>query len=270
MNSWERSRRPSKRLGQNFLKDSTISTRIVSSADLGRNDIVLEPGAGHGVITRLLEAKAGQVIAVEKDRALAEELRSRFSTSRTVKVVEGDVLKTELPSFNRVVGTPPYYISSRLILFLQRSGYSKAHLVFQKEFSDRLVAKPGTPDYGRLSVTAQRTMEIHSLLEISRDAFKPRPKVDSILISLEPRPVRSEVDARVFDELVRAIFTQRRRLVRSALLHFLRLKLGRDKARTVFSSIDVPDLRVFELSVEDLEELAMQLQGRLIASSQAA
>src|SRR5262249_31346241 len=152
---------------------------------------------------------------------------------------------------------------SRLILFLQRSGFSKAHLVFQREFSSRLTAKPGTADYGRLSVTAQRTMEIHPLLEIPRDAFEPRPKIDSTLVSLEPKPLRSDVDEAVLNEMVRAIFSQRRRLVRGALLHFLRLKLGRDKARTVFASIQVPDRRVYELSVKDVEELTRQLAAPL-------
>jgi 16S rRNA (adenine1518-N6/adenine1519-N6)-dimethyltransferase len=250
-----------KRLGQNFLSNLEVAEQIVSSANISRNDTVLEPGAGLGVLTRLLEKRAGRVIAVEKDGRLAAKLRRAFYASRSVEVIEGDVLKVKLPVFNKVVGTPPYYISSKLILFLQDSSFAMAHLVFQKEFAARLQARPGTPDYGRLSVTAQRHLTIRSLLEISRESFEPMPKVDSVLLSIEPKAYRTDVDAKVLDDMVRAIFTQRRRLVRGALLHFLKLKMGPEKARTVLSRLSVPSSRVYELSIEDLEELALQLRA---------
>jgi 16S rRNA (adenine1518-N6/adenine1519-N6)-dimethyltransferase len=251
--------RPAKRLGQNFLKSLDVAERIVSIANPNRDDTVLEPGAGLGFLTRLLRDRAGFVIAVEKDSRLAARLRRTFSTAHSVEVIEGDVLKVNLPAFNKVVGTPPYYISSKLVLLLQGSSFAMAHLVFQKEFADRLLAKPGTRDYGRLSVTAQRLMTIRTLMDISRESFEPRPKVDSVLVSLEPKPYRTNVDAMVLGEMVRGIFTQRRRLARGALLHYLRLKLGPEKARTALSRVRIPDLRVYELSIEELEDIAVQL-----------
>ncbi len=180
-----------------------------------------------------------------------------------MEVVEGDVLKVALPPFSRVVGTPPYYISSKLVLFLLGSRFKNAYLVFQREFGERLLALPGTPDYGRLSITAQRMLRIETLMDISRVAFEPKPKIDSVLLALEPRPYRLDVDRKVFDEIVRGIFTQRRRLVRGALLHFLKLKFGPGKARELFNTLRIPESRVYELSITQLEEIAVQLTGTL-------
>ncbi len=261
MESTDTGHRPSKRLGQHFLKDLSIANRIVSTASLNRDDTVLEPGAGLGVLTRLLEKKAGHIIAVEKDPRLAARLRKAFSTASSVEIIEGDVLKTVLPPFNKVVGTPPYYISSKLVLLLQRSSFTTAFLVFQKEFAHRLLAQPGTPDYGRLSVTAQRMLRIQTLMDIPRESFEPKPKVDSVLIALEPRGSRSNVDETVLGEMVRAIFTQRRRLLRGALFHFLKLKIGPEKARTILSTLNLPNSRVYQLSIKELEDVAVQLTG---------
>lgn len=252
--------RPLKRLGQNFLKDQDTVSRIVSLARLDKNDTVLEPGAGYGTITEQLQAAAARVIAVEKDRQLAAFLRSRFRNAPSIQVVEGDVLKVQLPPFNKVVGTPPYNLSSKLVLFLLSSKFEAAHLVFQKEFGERLLARPGTADYGRLSVTVQRKLIISPLLHIPRRCFDPRPKVDSLLLSLTPKSDgKGEVHDQVFDDLVRGIFSQRRRLVRGVLLHYLERKMGRSRAKTVLGELPLPDARVFQLSGEQLEDLAIHL-----------
>ncbi len=254
--------RPVKRLGQNFLKDSSISSRIVSSANLTIQDTVLEPGSGYGNLTRMLLNHAGHVIAVEKDPSLAAHLRRIFAGQSSLEVVEGDILKVRLPTFNKVVGTPPYYISSKLILFLIKSHFESATIVLQKEFGYRLTAPPGTRDYGRLSVSAQRNLEILTLMDIPRTAFDPKPKVDSVLIALKPRIPRSEVDTETFDEMVRGVFTQRRRLFRGALTHFLKLRLGTTNARALVKALELPDLRVYELSISQLEDVSIQLTNR--------
>ena len=265
MDASELAHRPVKRLGQHFLKDLSIAERIVSAASLSKNDTVLEPGAGFGVLTRLMEGKAGHIIAVEKDSRLAAGLRRMFEASPSVEVIEGDVLKAVLPEANKVVGTPPYYISSKLVLLCERSRFARANLVFQKEFADRLLAQPGTPDYGRLSITAQRTMTVRALMDIPRESFEPKPKVDSVLVTLEPRAYRTEVDATVLGELVRGIFTQRRRLARGALRHYLKLKHGPVKAKTIISKLSVPDSRVYQLSIKELEEIALQLASSAVS-----
>jgi 16S rRNA (adenine1518-N6/adenine1519-N6)-dimethyltransferase len=251
--------RPLKRLGQNFLANKHIASRVVSAAELTRTDIVLEPGPGYGTLTHLLGEQAGRVLAVEKDRRLVSHLRKEFENNPNVEVIEGDVLKIPLPPFNKVAGTPPYALSSKLILFLTRKKFELASLVFQKEFGERLLAEAGTAEYGRLSITAQRSLAIRPIMNIPATAFRPRPKVDSILLRISPNDVSTAVNEELFEELVRGLFNQRRRVVRSSFLHFLSKKMGREEARTNLEAMTLPEKRVYQLTIDDLEELCHQL-----------
>ena len=212
----------------------------------------------------MLQKKAGKVIAVEKDPVLARELAETFRDYANIVVLEGDILKTNpLPDFNKVVSTPPYYLSSKLSLFLSKIRFDVAGVVFQKEFGERLLAEPGTREYGRLTVSVRRRLKIQKIREISRAAFRPRPKVDSILLRMTPLQNPRQLDEASFEEVVRGVFTQRRRLTRSALAHFLTKKLGRESARKIMREIPLPDERVFQLSIAQLEELSEQLAPRL-------
>jgi len=253
--------RPSKRLGQNFLLNRNIAEQIVSSISPGPSDTILEPGPGHGTLTRLLIEKAGRVIAVEKDSRLVSELRDTFRNQPNLTIVEGDVLKMgdSLPVFNKLASTPPYYISSKLTLLLTQKKFDVAAIVFQKEFGERLLAEPGTTDYGRLTVMARRKIDVEKIRDISRIMFSPRPKVDSTLLRLTPKRWIAELDEVLFEELVRGIFTQRRRLLKSALSHFLALKYGREMAKDLLARLSLPDARVYQLSIAQLENLSLQL-----------
>ena len=256
--------RPSKRLGQNFLLDQSIASDIISSINPTESDTILEPGPGHGTLTRLLQKKVGKVIAVEKDPVLARELAETFQGYPNVLIIEGDILKTNpLPNFNKIVSTPPYYLSSKLALFLSKTKFDMAGVVFQKEFGERLLAEPGTREYGRLTVSVRRRLKIEKIREISRTGFRPRPKVDSILLRMIPLQTLRQLDEPLFEEVVREVFTQRRRLIRSALAHFLTKKLGRESARKIISEIALPDARVFQLSIAQFEELSEKLAPRL-------
>ncbi len=253
--------RPSKRLGQNFLLNRNIAEQIVSSISPGPSDTILEPGPDHGTLTRLLIEKAGRVIAVEKDSRLVSELRDTFRNQPNLTIVEGDVLKMgdSLPVFNKLASTPPYYISSKLTLLLTQKKFDVAAIVFQKEFGERLLAEPGTTDYGRLTVMARRKIDVEKIRDISRIMFSPRPKVDSTLLRLTPKRWIAELDEVLFEELVRGIFTQRRRLLKSALSHFLALKYGREMAKDLLARLSLPDARVYQLSIAQLENLSLQL-----------
>jgi 16S rRNA (adenine1518-N6/adenine1519-N6)-dimethyltransferase len=248
-----------KRLGQNFLANKHIASRVVSTAELTKTDTVLEPGAGYGTLTHLLEEQAGRVVAVEKDRRLASHLRNEFKNNATVTVIEGDVLNIPLPPFNKVVGTPPYVISSKMILFLTKKKFELASLVLQKEFGERLLAEAGTSEYGRLSITAQRSLAIQPIMNIPAAAFRPKPKVDSILLQMSPNDVNTSVDEELFEELVRGLFNQRRRVVRSSFQHYLSKKMGREKARASLRAMILPEKRVYQLTIGDLEALSQQL-----------
>ncbi|HLC11251.1 MAG TPA: 16S rRNA (adenine(1518)-N(6)/adenine(1519)-N(6))-dimethyltransferase RsmA [Candidatus Bathyarchaeia archaeon] len=256
--------RPWKRLGQNFLLDRSIASDIVSSINPTVSDTVLEPGPGHGTLTRLMQKKVGKVIAVEKDPILVRELTETFRDYPNIVIIEGDILKTNpLPDFNKVVSTPPYYLSSKLALFLSKRKFDMAGVVFQKEFGERLLAEPGTREYGRLTVSVRRRLNIEKIREISRTAFRPRPKVDSILLRMIPQQSLRQLDESLFEEVVRGVFNQRRRLVRSALLHFLTKRLGRESGREIMSEIAVPDARVFQLPIAQLEDLTVTLSPKL-------
>lgn len=257
--------RPSKRLGQNFLLDESIASDIVSSVNPTESDTVLEPGPGHGTLTRMLQKRAGKVIAVEKDPDLVRELTDTFRDYPNVTVVEGDILKTTPPpDFNKVVSTPPYYLSSKLALFLSKAKFDVAGIVFQKEFGERLLAEPGTREYGRLTVSVRRRLRIEKIREISRTAFQPRPKVDSVLLRMTAHRSFRQLNEPVFEEVVRGVFTQRRRVIRGALLHFLTKRIGLENARKLMSEIALPDDRVFQLSIAQLEDLSEQLAPRLV------
>ena len=184
--------------------------------------------------------------------------------SPTVSVIEGDVLRIPLPEFNKVVGTPPYVLSSKLVLFLTTKKFEIASLVFQKEFGERLLAGAGTADYGRLSITAQRSLTIRPIMNINAAAFRPKPKVDSILLRMTPNKVRTVVNEELFEELVRGLFNQRRRVVRSSFQHYLSKKIGRENARASLEAMTLPEKRVYQLTVSDLEELCQQLSKAVL------
>lgn len=256
-----RAYRPSKRLGQNFLITPAIAEEVVSSIAPGPSDTVLEPGPGRGALTRLLVKSGGRIIAIERDPTLVDELQESFRNQPNLTIIRGDVLKMgeKLPSFNKLVSTPPYYISSKLTLLLARKKFDVAAIVFQKEFGERLLAEPGTAEYGRLTVMTRRKLDVVKTRDIPRTAFRPMPKVDSVLLRITPKQHVTDLDELVFEELVRGVFTQRRRLLKSALAHYLKLKYGRAKGMDLLSRLSLSNNRVYRLTIGELEDLSLQL-----------
>ena len=255
--------RPSKRLGQNFLRDHNIARRIVATGELTSEDSVLEPGPGYGRLTRLIVETGARVLAIEKDHRLAQDLRELFLDEPRVSILEGDVLRMDLPEFNKIVGTPPYNISSKLILLIAKHKFELASIVLQKEFGQRLLAKPGTADYGRLSVMSQRALDIERIAQIPRSVFQPRPKVDSVLLRLRRRTIADELDPKLFEWLVRELFTQRKRVVRGAVRHTLLKKFGPRLTESIAHEIQIPDSRVFQLSLTEFESLTKDFEDAL-------
>ncbi|MGQ9543769.1 MAG: 16S rRNA (adenine(1518)-N(6)/adenine(1519)-N(6))-dimethyltransferase RsmA [Candidatus Bathyarchaeia archaeon] len=246
-----------KRLGQNFLVDRRILEKIIYYADIDCDDVVLEVGSGTGTLTRLLQEKARKVIAVEKDFRLAQVLRERFKNNPKLEIINADILDMDLPYYDKVVATPPYNISSKLLFLLTDRKYQSMTLTFQKEFAERLVAKPGTRDYGRLTVMIKHRANPEILDYISKEAFKPRPKVDSAIVRIIPKPHEQTIDEETFSDLVRGLFTQRRRKLRSALKHYIEMKTGQPLRVTL--DIDSIDKRVYQLEVKEFEVLTRRL-----------
>jgi 16S rRNA (adenine1518-N6/adenine1519-N6)-dimethyltransferase len=253
---------PKKRLGQNFAVDLGMLQRFVSHASLTEDDVVLEVGPGFGFLTRFLSSKCKKVIAVEIDPQLVSFLRTQLHSLKNIELIEGDILKISLPSFNKVVSAPPYSISSPLIFRLLEQQFDWAVLILQKEFAERLAASVGTKDYGRLTVNVYYRAEVELLEVVPRTMFYPPPDVDSMMVHLKPRAHPFHVDdEKTFFALVRTLFTQRNRKVRNGLISFLHQQHGLTGKEAVglADSTIYSKKRVRELAPEDFGILANEL-----------
>ena len=249
---------PKKGLGQNFAVDMAILRKMISYSSLGKEDVVLEIGAGLGFLTRLLCEECKRVIAIEIDPRLVEILRSQLRSLENVDLIEGDALRIDTPLFNKVVSTPPYSISSSMLFWLLRKRFSCAVLTFQREFARRLTAHVGDKDYGRLTVSAYYRADVELLTDISRKAFYPSPDVESTIVRLKPRSPPFHVkNEPLFFSLLRALFTQPNKKVRNAIIPFLQnLGIERHDALSRVESLFVHNRRVRQLTPEDFGELA--------------
>ena len=210
----DRSRR--KQLGQCFLEDQNI-LKLEAKLATPANKTVLEIGAGDGRLTNtLLAEKPKKIIAVELDPKFATLLREKFSKEK-VEVIEADFLELEPipPEVDLVVGNIPYYISSDIVFKLAKLKKEKAILMVQREFAEKMVAKPGESNYGRLSVTSQIAFETTLERTVLRHLFRPIPKVDSAIIILKPTGFRI---SQFQENIIRWLFQHKNKTVRNALM----------------------------------------------------
>lgn len=207
---------PRKSRGQNFLIDGRVADRQVANADIQPGERVLEVGPGLGILTeRLLEA-GGPLTAIEVDPHLAAYIREHYG--ECLELIEGDALKVDLPPFDVFVSNLPYSISTPMIFKLLEHSFRRAVVMVQKEFALRMVANPGELDYSRLTVNVFYRADCRILEEVPASRFKPRPKVDSAVVEIVPRPAPFTVaDEELFLEVVDRCFQHRRKKIRSAL-----------------------------------------------------
>jgi 16S rRNA (adenine1518-N6/adenine1519-N6)-dimethyltransferase len=260
--------RPSKRAGQHHVVDPTVLDKIVDHARLSREDVVLEIGAGIGNLTRLLAQRAGKVISIERDRRFVKILREQLRGLSNVQIIYGDALRIELPKFNKVVANLPYGISSDITFRLLEHKFELAVLMYQQEFAERMVAKPGSDDYSRLTVNTYYRARVELLGEVPPEAFVPQPKVTSAIVRLSPREPPFKVsDEKIFFDVVRALFQHRRQRVRNALCHsfdevFPKRHLSKSERR-VFIDTKLPHeiagARVMDLEPEKFGAIADRL-----------
>lgn len=227
-----------KRLGQNFLVDNKYLELEASFA----HDTVLEIGPGTGNLTRRLCQKADNVIAIEKDHALAEECRALNLPN--LELIEGDALELDWPPADILISNLPYSISSQLTFRL--IGYGRpAVLCYQKEFAQRMNAKPGASNYGRLSVSVQARADVELMSIVPKGAFRPVPKVDSQIVKITPKPASLPKN---FDAVVNSLFQHRRKTVANAC---------KDSS---LPPVDFPK-RVYQLTLEDIIEICGQVKA---------
>ena len=210
----------SKKLGQNFLIKRGIVDEIVHAAELTPGEPVLEVGPGIGTLTQGLAQSGADVTAIELDRRLLEVLDTTLASYDNVRIIHGDVLKLDVPSIMnhkpfKVVANLPYYITTPIIMSLLESKLPIERLVVmvQKEVALRMVAKPGTKDYGALSVAVQYYTKPDIVLDVPPKSFLPAPAVTSSVIRcvLRDKPPVDVIDEKLFFRVVKAGFAQRRK-----------------------------------------------------------
>ncbi|KAF6139435.1 hypothetical protein GIB67_026277 [Kingdonia uniflora] len=206
--------------GQHILKNPLLVDSIVQKSGIKSTDIILEIGPGTGNLTKKLLEAGKTVIAVEIDPRMVLELQRRFQgtpLSNRLKVIQGDVLKCDLPYFDICVANIPYQISSPLTfkLLAHRPVFRCAVIMFQREFAMRLVAQPGDSLYCRLSVNTQLLARVFHLMKVGKNNFRPPPKVDSSVVRIEPRKPLPPVKFKEWDGLVRICFNRKNKTLGS-------------------------------------------------------
>lgn len=257
---------PKKSLGQNFLLDDGISRWIADQIQPDGAPLVIEIGPGHGALTKHLAGRAGKLLLMEKDDALADALRFQFEKRDDVELWHGDATRYDMrPLFAsgsvKAVGNLPYSMGQPILRhFLSPpTPVGEAVFMLQKEVCDRLAAKCGDDSFGALSLLVQQHWQVEVLRVIPPSAFKPRPRVDSAVIRLTPRPAGSlpVFDRMLFDRLVRSGFSQRRKQMKKLLppapggWEALVAALGKQAT-----------LRAEELSLEEWVALTRHYEGR--------
>ncbi len=265
--------RVKKKLGQNFLVDANILDKIIRSLAPAGEHRVLEIGPGVGTLTRVLARKANHVVALELDLELFPVLEETLRGCSNITLVHGDAAKTDLGRLMEtapgagpvvVVGNLPYYATTPIIFnFLGGSlSWERAVFMVQKEVAQRMVARPGTKEYGALTVTISYYTEVETAAVVSPDSFYPRPEVESAVIRLDRRAKTpgAWVDSFSFSQVVRAAFAYRRKTLENALTRYPGLGLKKSLVRPLLVAAGIePSRRGETLSVEEFTELAFAL-----------
>ena len=247
---------PRKRFGQHFLHDPGVLRRIVDSIAPAPDDRIVEIGPGEGALTRVLLGRIPRLTAIEIDRDLAARLAEEFPPGR-LTIHCADALEFDFSALApgaRLIGNLPYNISTPILFRLAEHAarFRDLHFMLQREVVDRMVAKPSTSDYGRLSVMLQTRFRMRKLFGVSPGAFRPPPKVESAVVRMEPiaEGELPDMDQNIFADLVRRAFSARRKTLRNAL------NLG---ARD-FETLDLdPKLRPENLSPDDYVRISRLL-----------
>lgn len=264
--------RLTKSLGQNFLTDKNIIDNIIEASNIGENDLVIEIGPGIGVITKEAAAKAGSVIAVEIDKNLIPILQETLADETNVKIINRDILKTDLtavieeekknfPQMEsvRIIGNLPYYITTPIIMKLLEDGVpaDSITVMMQKEVADRIKAAPGNKERGALSVAVQYYCQVVKVTDVPKEVFVPAPKVDSTVLRLDIRKEKlvELKDDKLFFKAVKSGFAQRRKTLLNSLASGT--GLGKDKIGQILEEAGIdPGRRAETLDIDEFAKIA--------------
>ena len=238
-----------KSLGQHFLNDRRILSRIADALQLDGHETVLEIGPGRGALTDILADRAGRLIAIEYDRALAEMLRQRYARRSNVLIAEADVLSVSLGELAAgpyvLVGNVPYYITTPILFHaLTPPRAERAVYLVQKEVAQRLSASPGSKEYGALTVNVAALARAETLFGVAAGAFSPPPKVESAVVRITPlaNSLVEPHEERPFRLLVQGAFGMRRKQMRRVLRSLYSVDAEQATALLTAAEIE-PDVR---------------------------
>lgn len=262
-----------KRFGQNFLIDTHVLDKIVEAADITKEDFVLEIGPGIGTMTQYLCENARRVLAVEIDKNLIPILQETLAPYDNVEVREGDILKQDIKAiadaYNegkpiKVVANLPYYITTPIIMGLFESHVPLANVtvMVQKEVAERMQAKPGTKEYGALSLAVQYYAKPYLAANVPPNCFMPRPNVGSAVIRLDclsRTPVEVK-DEKLMFRLIRASFNQRRKTLQNGIANSKELHYSKEEVAQALEKLGhSPTIRGEKLSLSEFAALADEL-----------
>lgn len=264
--------RPKKSLGQSFLEDKNIMRRIIHISDIREDDIVVEIGAGVGVMTELIAQRAHKVIALDIDPRMVGILRDRLADYERVDIVHADVLEYDFSLVGsafksrtiKVIGNIPYNISSQILfqLLRYRQCISSMILMFQKELSDRLIAYPGTKNYGIPTVFVSMFMECTREVVVPRGCFYPQPEVTSAVVKMMVRrtPLVDIHDHQLFSAIVKAAFSKRRKTLLNNLRSSQALTYSEEDIKASLKNVGIDGTRRAEtIAAEELGRLSNEL-----------
>jgi 16S rRNA (adenine1518-N6/adenine1519-N6)-dimethyltransferase len=243
------------KLGQHFLIRGSILERIAAAACPHPVDLVLEIGPGRGALTEKLLQRAARVIAIELDPFLVEHLRQKFAGEPRLQVIHADVLDTDLGQWGPapVAGNLPYYITSPILQQSLRQSVPRAVFLIQKEVAERLAAKPGTREYGFLTVQTALFASVRRLFDVKPSAFHPPPKVDSSVILVEPHGRDWGVDREALVRFAGLCFEHKRKTLRNNLAE----TYGKER----IDSWPEAGMRAEQLAIEGFVEMYARIAG---------
>lgn len=267
---------PKKQLGQNFLKDPAFAEMIVARSGILPNDMVLEIGAGLGALTIPLARVAQKVVAVETDRQLLDVLNTEILLRNVsnVELMDHDILKLDIKALANtigqqlvVVGNLPYNISSQILIRLikARNVLKYAVLMFQKEMAQRIMAQPGSKNYGRLTVMLMYCADIRKIADVKAALFFPKPNVDSVVLSISFRKISAGFarDEDFLFKVIKAAFSRRRKTLKNALAGS-ELHIDRPTIEQILNHVGIDPIRRAEtLHVEEFVRLSNSLEERI-------
>ena len=265
-----------KKFGQNFLIDTHVLDKIISAAEITKEDFVLEIGPGIGTMTQYLACAAREVVAVEIDKALIPILEDTLQEYSNITVLNEDILKVDIKKLAdehnngnpiKVVANLPYYITTPIIMGLFEGDVpiESITVMVQKEVADRMQVGPGTKEYGALSLAVQYYAEPYIVANVPPNCFMPRPKVGSAVIRLtkHAEPPVEVSDTKLMFRIIRASFNQRRKTLANGLNNSPELSFGKEEIQRAIKACGFPEgIRGEALTLEEFAALTNEFKSK--------